>query len=104
MPVSYSTTGKITGIKGMYAGYEFPLRSGETLFISKNPQECQIVIDQSVGSYVSRKHCSISYNNQRGNYTVIDYSTNGVFLEPGTEYKTIRPLCLTARRIYISAI
>ncbi len=102
MPVSYSATGKITGIKGMYAGYEFPLRSGETLFIGKNPQECQIVIDQSVGSYVSRKHCSISYNNQRGNYTVIDYSTNGVFLDTGDRIQNNTPVALDSQtNIYL---
>lgn len=77
---SYDFTGKITGLSGMYSGYEFPIQSGEIVTFGTDPQFCQIVLESSS---IEGRYCTVSYNNQKGNYTVVDYSSAGVYLEDG---------------------
>ncbi|MCD7796873.1 MAG: FHA domain-containing protein [Clostridiales bacterium] len=64
----------------MYSGYEFPIQSGEIVTFGTDPQFCQIVLESSS---IEGRYCTVSYNNQKGNYTVVDYSSAGVYLEDG---------------------
>lgn len=78
--------GVLVGISGMYAGAELPLDAAGVV-LGRDASEAQLVIESPK---VSRRHCKITYDPQKGKYTVIDYSTNGTFagkrrLTKGTE-------------------
>lgn len=75
--------GKIVCLKGTYEGAEFPMQDGDEYVIGTNADMCNIVIDSSY-STVSRRHCSIKYNSISKMYMVVDYSTNGTYLENGS--------------------
>ncbi len=98
-----SAVGSVKGISGTYEGFDIPLNSGETIVIGRDPGVSNIVLEDEQG-YVSRKHCSISYDSQTGNYTVIDYSSNGVILEEGDKIPKSQPVNLMAKtNIYIGS-
>lgn len=73
-------SGKLIGMKGSCAGYEFELRDGERVVIGKDAKVSSIVIDPAYKE-VSRKHVAISYNAQYDQYEVVDYSSNGTFAD-----------------------
>lgn len=68
--------GKLVGIAGAYAGAELKLDAAG-IIVGRDATEAQLVIESPK---VSRRHCKITYDAQKGNYTVIDYSTNGTFV------------------------
>jgi len=78
------------GVNGMFAGYSFPLRAGETVTIGRDGAACQIVIANNADR-VSRTHCSVSFDAQLGLYIVTDMSSNGTFLTDGTRLPPQRP-------------
>lgn len=75
-PAGGKKGGMLIGVSGAYAGACIPVRDGETLVIGRDPRVCNIVLG-SLGT--SRKHCAITYDAYNNTYTVMDYSTNGVF-------------------------
>lgn len=82
-PVNAGANGPgVTFLAGSLHGYRVPL-SQNSIVIGKDPAQCSVIIDDSY-SAVSRRHCEISYNTATGNYTVTDYSVNGVFDENGS--------------------
>lgn len=57
------------------------------IFIGRDSSVCDIqILDNSI----SRKHCSIQYDNLNKKFIITDYSTNGTYLSDGTriEYLT----------------
>lgn len=68
--------GKLVGIAGVYAGAELKLDAAG-IVLGRDATEAQLVIESPK---VSRRHCKITYDAQKGNYTVVDYSTNGTFV------------------------
>ena len=72
--------GMLIGVRGAYKGYRFPICDGETIMIGRDPQFCQIVLEDKG---TSRKHCAVRYNAADHNYSIVDYSSNGVYDQEG---------------------
>lgn len=68
--------GTLIGIQGEYNGATIPVRDGVRILIGRNPNNCNLVINDP---QVSRLHCYVSYHADRSVYTVMDVSTYGVF-------------------------
>lgn len=68
--------GGIIGISGAYAGAEIPLEAGG-IILGRDAANAELIIESPK---VSRRHCKIVYDAQKGEYTVTDYSTNGTFV------------------------
>lgn len=72
-------SGGILMLTGEYLGCLINLHFGEQIVMGKDPFKCNLVIDSN-NEYVSRKHCSVSYDERVRKYIIVDYSTNGVYL------------------------
>ena len=77
----------LDGVRGSQKGYSFPLENGTELFIGRDPS---IVIDRAYEK-VSGRHVGVRYNQDRDEFYIKDYSTNGTYvdgtkLEKGREY------------------
>lgn len=72
-------SGCIIMLTGEYLGCSINLHFGEQIVMGKDPFQCNLVIDNHQ-EYVSRKHCSVSYDEHARKYVIVDYSTNGVYL------------------------
>lgn len=70
----------LIGLNGMWQGAEFLNNSGETLTIGRDSKQCDIVISQNAQN-ISRKHCSVRYDYDREDYIVVDYSSNGTYID-----------------------
>lgn len=79
--------GTLTGIKGSYTGAAIPLKNGTAVFIGRDPKVCSVVIK---GENVSRKHCSVTYDEKNNSYSVTDYSVNGVYDRRGRKLESGR--------------
>lgn len=66
-------------IKGMYAGQRFQLRPDETVIVGRDNKVSQIAFIQGA-SKVSGRHCAITYISKDNKYRVIDYSSNGTYI------------------------
>lgn len=71
--------GSITCICGNDAGATYPLYAGEEIIIGKDSSVSNIVVNPRY-KQVSRKHCGIKYDKNKEAYLIIDYSTNGTFV------------------------
>lgn len=79
--------GTLTGIRGSYAGAVIPLKSGTAEVIGRDPKSCSVVIK---GENVSRRHCSVIYDEKNNSYSVTDYSVNGVYDRRGRKLESGR--------------
>lgn len=77
-------SGKITSMSGRDAGCCYEIKDGEEKVIGLSPSVSHIVVDSSCYA-VSRKHCAVKYIADTDEYFVIDYSTNGTFLNGGAK-------------------
>lgn len=88
--------GVMVGLTGVYAGAEIPLPPEEAIRIGRLPDNDLVFADQP---RVSRNHCSITWKAAERRYEIIEYSSNGsyingkdeclpqnmtVYLQPGT--------------------
>lgn len=73
----------ITGLSGMYAGQTIPLAENDEMVIGRDNALCNLIVDQNAEK-VSRKHCGVTYDPVRRLYQVVDYSTNGTFVDGGS--------------------
>ena len=71
--------GSLQCIQGMYNGISFPVIDEETVVLGTNPQIANIVIEDEA-HIVSGKHCSLTYSVATDKYVLVDYSTNGTYL------------------------
>lgn len=71
--------GKIVSLNGMDKGTPYPIKDGEEIIIGKDPQMANIVVDRKLQK-ISRKHCGIRYDAANNIYQVVDYSTNGTYI------------------------
>ncbi|MBS6194166.1 MAG: FHA domain-containing protein [Clostridiales bacterium] len=76
-------------MQGLYAGASFPLREGESLYLGKDPNLVNLVLDFPE---VSRLHCSIYNSGKIGIVQILDNSTNGVYLSNGERLPKNVPL------------
>ncbi len=77
----------LKGVTGMYSGYEMDLRPDETVLVGRDGTQVHVVIS-SGAERVSRRHCSIRFDSQRGCYVVVDFSKNGSFREDGSRLRS----------------
>jgi len=70
----------LIGIKGQYAGQKVSLKDGQ-VSIGRDPRLSNLVYSQS-NEEISRKHCTVSYDNASKSFYIKDSSTNGTFLSP----------------------
>ncbi len=70
--------GTIIGIKGILQNVSFRIYPGEEVVIGRDSNRCQIIIKDK---QISRVHCGLSYDTSEQCYYLIDYSTNGTFVE-----------------------
>lgn len=76
--------GVIVGISGQYAGAKIEV-DNISVVLGRDSNNCQLILN---GPKISRKHCSISFDSVKKVYTVIDFSSNGTFLDDGTRLKS----------------
>lgn len=74
----------ISGVNGMWAGAEFVNNSGDMLVLGRDPKQCSIIISENAEK-VSRKHCSVVFDYDKREYIVVDYSSNGTYVEATRE-------------------
>lgn len=72
-----NTKGGLHCIAGTYMGADIDLPSGMELVIGRNSQMSQLILPEQD---ISRRHCSIRYENADGYYYVTDYSAFGVVI------------------------
>ena len=89
----------LLGIGGIYAGAVI-LTDNVPIVIGRDPRLCNLILN---GKRVSRKHCSIWYDFNKGMYAITDYSLNGVFTETGERLKWGHPILMKRDKvIYIA--
>lgn len=69
--------GVMVGLKGMYAGAEISLLNGEYIKLGRLADNHLVFEGQEK---VSRNHCKIKWDSNTGKYTIVDYSSNGTFV------------------------
>ena len=85
--------GEIYCINGEYAGQSIPVNFGEEIIFGRDSRYCMLIFSNPK---VSRKHCGVRYDTDRGCYLVIDYSSGGTMLADGSvlaasEYTALTP-------------
>lgn len=65
---------------GKYKDQILILQKKEILWVGRDPGCCNLILE---APWISRKHCSISYDELRKKYIVVDYSENGVYMKDG---------------------
>jgi len=68
-------------VSGEFIGAKFPIYGEDEIIIGRDPSISHIVL--AGAPKVSRKHCSIKFNPQKGSFNVTDFSTNGTFTQEG---------------------
>ncbi|WP_123043168.1 FHA domain-containing protein [Cohnella candidum] len=83
---------RLCGIAGEFAGASYRLAAGR-LSIGRDPAVCHVVFPVDIGE-VSRKHCTLSYEEESGVFSLEDhgssngtYLTDGEKLQPGKRYQ-----------------
>lgn len=87
--------GSIMWTLGDYSGYSFPVNPGEEIVIGRDPSISNIIIDQKYTT-VSKRHCSVRFDPNTQLYTVVDYSSNGTFINGGIKLESYKPLQLAS--------
>ncbi|OUN73788.1 hypothetical protein B5G12_06145 [Faecalibacterium sp. An58] len=80
----------IIGVAGMYAGAKFPLQPDHPVLVGRDKTVVQIVFTEGAEK-ISRRHCSIMFNSKEQKYQVIDYSSNGTYVN-GSKLPTNAPV------------
>ena len=74
----------LLGLSGQWNGAQICDDLDDGFTIGRDAAQCNIVIMQN-NSKVSRKHCTVAYDDVKDEYIVVDYSSNGTFLSNGTK-------------------
>lgn len=82
--------GVVVGILGTYKDATFDMVDGATLVFGRSPQDSNIVFDQ-LSTDISRKHCTVVFDAKTNQYTVVDSSSNGTYLENGSRLEQGQP-------------
>lgn len=91
----------LKGISGQFAGQEVDFSTG-SVTIGRDPRLCQVVFPQSETD-ISRKHCTIRYDEASNTFTLEDFSSNGTFLSSSQKLEQGKPVTLKpGDRFYVS--
>lgn len=74
--------GEILCLNGQYKGQSLPLEDGQIITIGRNPQLCDLILDNRY-SNISGKHVMIQYLANKNQYVITDCSTNGTSVHFG---------------------
>lgn len=66
-------------LSGEFAGATLQVKAGEDITIGRDPKRANVVTSPANTS-ISGLHCRIRYDEQNSRYIVIDYSSNGTYL------------------------
>ena len=77
-------SGSVTCISGEYTGATFDIEPGQALNFGKDPSFSNIIFS-STSKYVSRRHCTVTFDINKNKYIIVDYSSNGTFIEGGVK-------------------
>ena len=80
----------ILGVAGMYTGAKFPLQPDRPVLVGRDKTVVQIVFTEGAEK-ISRRHCSVMFNSKEQKYQVIDYSSNGTYVN-GSKLPTNVPV------------
>lgn len=76
---SKGLSGMLIGLRGEYQGAQIRIQSGEKVYIGRS-SECNLIL---TNMKASRKHCRVSYDAEKDQYLITNYSGNGTFLKTG---------------------
>lgn len=79
----------VKGVSGHFAGQTLELVNGR-LSIGRDPSMAQLVYPQDVQD-ISRKHCTISYEEGSKRFVIEDSSSNGTYLSSGQKLESGKP-------------
>lgn len=85
--------GAIVFVKGKLTGAIIRIRPEREIVLGRDGSQSDIVISERK---ISRKHCSITYNSDTSDYTICDYSRNGLYSINGEAYPKDMPFSLPA--------
>jgi hypothetical protein len=92
---------KLVGIRGQYAGQLIDLSAGQ-ITIGRDPSIANLIYMQT-NKDISRKHCTIGYDNNRQSFILTDNSTNGTYLFPQERLMHGKPVYIeSGTRFFIS--
>lgn len=74
--------GAIVFVKGKLLGAIIRIKSDREIRIGRDGSKADIVVNDMV---VSRLHVSVTYHSETGDYTIYDYSKNGIYRPKGKE-------------------
>jgi hypothetical protein len=82
----------IKGVAGYFAGQTFELVNG-SLVIGRDPRVAQVVFPQG-NEEISRKHCTVNYDQSSSRFSLEDSSSNGTFLASDQKLESGKPYYL----------
>lgn len=74
--------GIMVGLAGIYTGAEIPFQDGESIKLGRMPDNDLVFENQP---RVSRNHCVITWHAGAGRYEILDYSSNGSYINEEEE-------------------
>lgn len=72
--------GAVRILNGQYRDTVIPLQAGEKLVVGRDVNKCHLVLE---APWISRLHCTVSFDTEKHEYMVADYSENGTFIKDG---------------------
>ena len=72
-------SGMIIGIRGEYNGAQIQIFNGEKIYIGRSSESNLVLSNKKA----SRKHCCIAYDAKEDKYSIVNYSSNGTYLNGG---------------------
>ena len=83
--------GAIVFVKGQLLGTILWIQCDKEITVGRNGTSADVVVHEK---RISRLHCGIRYNSESNNYTVIDYSTNGIYRADGERIHAEDGICM----------
>lgn len=91
----------LKGISGHFAGNIIEFAGGQ-IIIGREPRLCQVIYPQS-SSEISRKHCTVRFDEASQSFNLEDFSSNGTFLSSNEKLTLGKPQYLkSGDRFYLS--
>ena len=76
---SQVTASMIISVRGVYEEAENQIFKGEKIYIGRSSESNLVLSNKKA----SRKHCSIAYDAKEDKYSIVNYSSNGTYLNGG---------------------
>ena len=75
----------IKGVAGMYENAKIIIAWGDELIFGRDAMYSSLIIDKNAEK-ISRKHCSVKFDESKMQYRVTDFSTNGTYKLNGDKF------------------